>query len=214
MAIDNLATLNTDIFCGFSVVEIRIIILFKECKPKILVVTDILNFTASDFGLSDFVNTLKTSKIHGMKPIVETALHQRSGTADHPDFYFTLTSLSKSKYDVLFIFGSSSPSLNPTEVGVIRDFRVPVVAFLQQAVTQGSTRHCVVILSAYNRYVVGMVLLQVHPNVFPPMTQVRIMCLILMINRILSHKKYILLTQVHLAVQSLTRYCNTNKKHH
>ena len=99
-----------------------IVSLFKECTPKILVVTDSLSFTTAQFGLSDFVNTLRTSTIHGMTPIVETALHKTGGTADHPNFSFTSTSLSKSKYDVLFLFGSSGPSLNATEIGVIEDF--------------------------------------------------------------------------------------------
>ncbi len=103
-------------------IDISVISIFKECTPKILVVTDGLGFTATDFGLTDFVNTLKTSTIHGMTPIVETALHQRSGTADHSNFFFTSTSLSITDYDVLFLFGASGPTLNSTEIGVIEDF--------------------------------------------------------------------------------------------
>lgn len=124
MATLNIENLKADLTLAthFPVVDVSIFNLFKECTPKILVVTDSLSFTTSDFGLSDFVNTLKTSTIHGMTPIVETALHQTGGTADHPNFFFTSASLSKSTYDVLFLFGSNGPTLNSTEVGVIEDF--------------------------------------------------------------------------------------------
>src|SRR6187402_23128 len=47
---------------------------FKECTPKILVVTDSLNFLNNDgFGLTEFVATLRASTIHGMTPQVTTA---------------------------------------------------------------------------------------------------------------------------------------------
>ena len=47
---------------------------FAECIPKILVVTDGLNYQQMDgFGLTEFVDTLRASTIHSMMPIVTTA---------------------------------------------------------------------------------------------------------------------------------------------
>jgi hypothetical protein len=113
---------NTIFTRGFPVIDINIISLFKECTPKILVMTDGLRFTATDFGLTDFVDTLKASTIHGITPIVKTAL-RTAGTADHPSFTFTSTSFSKSKYDVLFLFGSyGGGSLPAAEIAVIETF--------------------------------------------------------------------------------------------
>ncbi len=105
------------------VIDPTIISLFKECTPKILVVTDsFLDFSVNDFGLSDFINTLKTSTIHGMTPIVKTA-HRGGAAADYPGFVFTSTTLSKSQYDVLFLFGTEDAgSLPATEVAVIEKF--------------------------------------------------------------------------------------------
>ncbi len=118
--------LDTTLTRRFPNLDVEIISLFKECTPKILVMTDGLNFeTGSDFGLTDFVDTLKASTIHGMTPIVETALRTAGapGTVDHPSFTFSSTTLSKSKYDVLFLFGSySSGSLPAAEISVIEDF--------------------------------------------------------------------------------------------
>jgi len=96
--------------------------LFKECTPKILVFTDGLSFGGSDFGLSDFINTLENTTIHGMLPIVKTA-HSGATAADYTNFTFTASTLSKNKYDVLFLFGSSSfGSLPPAEISVIKQF--------------------------------------------------------------------------------------------
>jgi hypothetical protein len=97
--------------------------LFKECTPKILVVTDNgLNFGSSGFGLEDFVDTLKATTIHGMTPIVKTA-HTGASAADYTNFQFTSSTLSKSKYDVLFLFGfETGPALPPAEVDVITTF--------------------------------------------------------------------------------------------
>ncbi|MEN8147078.1 MAG: hypothetical protein ABFR02_05610 [Campylobacterota bacterium] len=96
---------------------------FKECTPKILIFTDGLNFNSNnDFGLTDFVDTIKNTSIHGMTPIVETA-HSGNSAADHTNFTFTSSTLSKSKYDVLFLFGAaSSGSLPAPEVSVISKF--------------------------------------------------------------------------------------------
>ena len=59
---------------------------FKECTPKILVYADGLTFDNSDFGLSDFVNTLKNTAIHSMLPIVKTA-HKNSAASSFIHFY-------------------------------------------------------------------------------------------------------------------------------
>lgn len=99
-----------------------VISLFKECTPKILVYTDGLSFGNADFGLSDFINTLKATPIHGMLPIVETA-HKGATPSDHSGFVFTPTTLSKNRYDVLFLFGvEDTDSLPASEVDVITQF--------------------------------------------------------------------------------------------
>ncbi len=99
-----------------------VISLFKECTPKILVYTDGLNYGTGDFGLSDFINTLKNTSIHGMLPIVETA-HAGGTAADYSNFTFTSSTLSKNKYDVLFLFGVSSGGTLPApEISIIEQF--------------------------------------------------------------------------------------------
>ena len=82
--------------------------LFKECQPRILVVTDTLNFnSAGGFGLTQFVNTLRTSTIHGMTPVVTTASRTADATADLPsyDFNHATNGLLISRYDVVFLLG-------------------------------------------------------------------------------------------------------------
>jgi hypothetical protein len=88
-----------------------------------LVVADgSLSFGTSGFGLSDFIDTLKSSSIHGMTPIVKTA-HRGATSADFTNFTFTSSSLSISKYDVVFLFGFNSSGALPTaEVNVISSF--------------------------------------------------------------------------------------------
>ena len=110
-------------FEPFFPVDDLVLRLFKECTPRILVVTDGgLSFGSGDFGLSDFINTLKNTTIHGMLPIVKTA-HRGATAADYTNFTFTATTLSKTKYDVLFLFGySSGGSLPAAEISVISDF--------------------------------------------------------------------------------------------
>jgi len=100
-----------------------VVSLFKECTPKLLVVADgTLSFSGADFGLSDFVNTLKNTVIHGMSPIVKTA-HRGATAADYTNFTFTSSTLSKNKYDVLFLFGyNSGGSLAPSEASIIEQF--------------------------------------------------------------------------------------------
>ena len=100
-----------------------IVPLFKECTPKLLVVTDGgLSFGTGDFGLSDFIDTLENTVIHGMMPIVKTA-HRGASPADYTNFTFTASTLSKSKYDVLFLFGyNGGASLPAAEIAVIEKF--------------------------------------------------------------------------------------------
>jgi hypothetical protein len=95
---DRLVALNTDI----------LISLYKECTPSVLVVTDTLRFGSTEgFGLSQFVNTLKASTIHGMTPKVTTASCVVDAAADISNYDFTHASngLIKSRYDVVFLFG-------------------------------------------------------------------------------------------------------------
>jgi len=95
----------------------------SECQPKILVVTDsFLLFGTTDFGLKNFVDTLKTSLIHSMTPSVKTA-HTGAATADYTGFNFTDATLNINKYDVLFLFGTArSPGLPQAQVDVIARF--------------------------------------------------------------------------------------------
>jgi len=57
-----------------AVEAIKFLPLSRECTPKILVYTDGLSFTNTDFGLVEFLDALTTTTIHGMTPIVKTAL--------------------------------------------------------------------------------------------------------------------------------------------
>ena len=69
--------------------RLDIIGLYKECQPRVLVVTDTLNFDPTQgFGLTQFVNTLKGSTIHGMTPKVVTASRSADPNADIPNFDF------------------------------------------------------------------------------------------------------------------------------
>jgi hypothetical protein len=95
--------------------EALIPIIWKECTPKLLVVTDGLTYsTASGFGLSQFVNTLAASPIHGMIPIVVRASRGADPTADITNFDFTnpTNGLTKARYDVVFLFGITSEGQN------------------------------------------------------------------------------------------------------
>jgi hypothetical protein len=93
---------------------------FRECTPRILVVTDGLNYLpASDFGLTEFVETLRASTIHGMTPIVLTAQYNPNPMAalsfdpvtkhiSNFKFKDPTHGLLKSRYDVAFMLSSSS----------------------------------------------------------------------------------------------------------
>jgi hypothetical protein len=88
---------------------------FVECTPKILVITDNLNYLQMDsFGLTEFVDTLRVNTIHGMTPIVTTAqfnpdpmaaLSYDATTLHISNYKFTDATYGvlKSRYDVVFI---------------------------------------------------------------------------------------------------------------
>lgn len=103
-------------------------VLWRECTPRILVVTDSLNYSAADgAGLSQFVDTLRASTIHGMTPIVTTASRGGSAGAQLTNYNFNdaTNGLLKSRYDVLFLFGFSgegSNDLPATQVDTIERF--------------------------------------------------------------------------------------------
>ena len=85
--------------------------IFRECTPKFLVVTDNLSFSpASGFGLTQFVDTLRNTTIHGMTPIVKTASRYAAAGSDFTSFDFNdpTNGLLKSRYDAVFLFGFDS----------------------------------------------------------------------------------------------------------
>jgi hypothetical protein len=101
--------------------------LYKECTPKLLVVTDSLNYNpAAGFSLHQFVQSLKAGKVHGMTPIVTTASRAFDGNADISSFTFNdpTKGLTRARYDVVFIFGrnGSGASLPAAELTAIATF--------------------------------------------------------------------------------------------
>lgn len=89
--------------------------LFKECTPKLLVVTDGLSFDATDgFGLTQFVSTLASSTIHGMTPQVVTKVRPIGAGFRFDD---ATEGVLKSRYDVVFILGIYGASTNPLSPG-------------------------------------------------------------------------------------------------
>lgn len=115
---------------------------FTECTPKILVITDtLLDFqSANDFGLTDFVDTLRASTIHGMTPLVTTAQYNPSSASilaydavnrHITNYKFTDSThgLRKSRYDVVFILSNNwltDPQLT-SEAGALD----AITAFMQ-----------------------------------------------------------------------------------
>jgi hypothetical protein len=101
---------------------------FRECQPKLLVVTDSLSFRPDqDFGLTQFIETLASSPIHGMLPEVTRASRAGASPADLPGFRFDdpKVGLLKSRYDVVFILGFDGQFTNPidqSEVDAIATF--------------------------------------------------------------------------------------------
>jgi hypothetical protein len=102
--------------------------LFRECTPRILVVTDGLNYDAGQgFGLTQFVATLRGAQVHGMTPIVTTASRYTSAGADINGFDFTHAGhgLAIGRYDVVFLFGVNTEGagdLPALEVEAIAQF--------------------------------------------------------------------------------------------
>lgn len=98
--------------------------LFRECTPKLLVVTDGLNYTPNDdFGLTQFVQTLRSSTIHSMTPTVITATHNPNPAAaiafdavnkhiSNFKFDDPTHGVLKSRYDVVFILGINREGSN------------------------------------------------------------------------------------------------------
>jgi hypothetical protein len=102
--------------------------LYRECTPRVLVVTDGLNFDPGQgFGLSQFVNSLRNGLVHGMTPIVKTASRFASAGAEITGFNFNDAAhgLTISRYDVLFLLGfngEGSSDLPQPEVDTIARF--------------------------------------------------------------------------------------------
>jgi hypothetical protein len=111
---------------------------WRECTPRILVVTDGLRFDPTNaFGLSQFVDTLRASSIHGMTPIVKTALRRPRGflpgtatleTAPDFDNFFlndANNGVTIQRYDVVFLFGinrEDNRPLNADELTAMKRF--------------------------------------------------------------------------------------------
>lgn len=109
----------------------RIAALYRECTPRVLVVTDNLNFsTGSGFGLSQFVASLRSGTIHGMTPVVTTASRYGSAGADitNYDFNDATNGLVKTRYDVLFLLGIDSEG-----AGDLPQAQVDTIARFMQA---------------------------------------------------------------------------------
>lgn len=105
--------------------------IFKECRPKLLIVTDGLNYSgASGFGLTQFVNTLAATPIHGMIPQIVKASRGADPNADIQNFDFTnvTNGLLKSRYDVVFLFG-----IDQEGVGQLPQTQVDAIARFMQA---------------------------------------------------------------------------------
>jgi len=124
---------------NLAVLDSLILKWFRECTPKLLVVTDGLNFSAGDdFGLTSFVGALRASTIHGMTPIVRTALYAPGSaaaatldpTTQHiSNFQFADAThgLLKSRYDVVFLMaynreGSPGIAQEPGSAAALLNF--------------------------------------------------------------------------------------------
>lgn len=103
---------------------------FRECTPKVLVVTDGLSFSgASAFGLTQFIATLASSTIHGMTPqVIKASRGSADPNADLKNFKFddAANGLKKSRYDVVFLFGiaeeNTSLQLPQSEIDAVARF--------------------------------------------------------------------------------------------
>jgi hypothetical protein len=80
--------------------------LFRECTPKLLVVTDgSLDGGAGGFGLSRFISTLQATTIHGMTPTVVHRMRDINGVGDA-----AFDDLDIKTFDVLLMFGFNTTS--------------------------------------------------------------------------------------------------------
>lgn len=101
--------------------------LFRFCRPKLLIVTDGLNYSSTNgFGLTQFINSLAAGTIYGMTPIIVKATRGADPNADISGFQFDHPThgLTKSRYDVVFLFGSyrEGSALPPGESTAIATF--------------------------------------------------------------------------------------------
>jgi hypothetical protein len=96
-------------------------LLWRPCTPRLLVVTDRLNFaTTSAFGLSQFVSTLATSTVHGMTPEVVTASRNGTVGATLPGAFRLddpARGVLRSRYDVVFLLGVDPEGASPVTAG-------------------------------------------------------------------------------------------------
>lgn len=96
-------------------------------NPKILVVTDGLNFSAgSKWGLSEFVGMLAEAEIFGMLPTVTCVTWGEAIGAERA-FHFDdkVIGLNRSRFDVVLLFGQkeeAQQSLPRTEIDAITSF--------------------------------------------------------------------------------------------
>ena len=89
---------------------------WERCRQRVLVVTDGLNFSASDgFGLTVFLGQLAAAY---PAPVITTKLHDGTLGA----FRFDDGTVTIGNYDQLWLFGASGPVLDPTEVTAISTF--------------------------------------------------------------------------------------------
>jgi hypothetical protein len=95
-----------------------------------LIVTDGLNYKPDDdFGLDIFFQTLKTSTIHSMTPIVTRASRGSDPFADITLFKFNnpINGLSIKRYDVVFLLGINRENDNP----IMKDEIYVIELFMQ-----------------------------------------------------------------------------------
>lgn len=112
-----------------SILQDQISSWFRECRPRFLVVVDTnLNYDPdTNFGLTQFVETLENSRIHGLTPIVTKASRYPAIGADINDFDFTdsVHGLSINRYDVIFLMGYQRETEDPlpqSQIDAITEF--------------------------------------------------------------------------------------------
>lgn len=112
--------------------------IWKTCTPRLLVVTDSLSFGPDGFGLSGFVDALKSATIYGMTPEVRTAMHDpdpgapiaydaATGRITNFKFDDPTHGVTISRYDVVFVLGIDSTGIRDLTPGGLAALR----AFMQ-----------------------------------------------------------------------------------